>query len=40
MNDRTFERIEALFDTALFVILWAFVAAVSAHVPFLLELVH
>jgi protein-S-isoprenylcysteine O-methyltransferase Ste14 len=30
----------ALFDTALFVILWAFVAAVSAHVPFLLELVH
>jgi protein-S-isoprenylcysteine O-methyltransferase Ste14 len=27
----------ALFDTALFVILWALVAALSAHLPFLLE---
>jgi protein AaeX len=27
----------ALFDTALFVILWALVAALSAHISFLLE---
>jgi protein-S-isoprenylcysteine O-methyltransferase Ste14 len=27
----------ALFDTALFVILWALVAALSAHLSFLLE---
>jgi protein AaeX len=27
----------ALFDTALFVILWALVAALSAHLAFLLE---
>jgi hypothetical protein len=27
----------ALFDTALFVILWALVAALSARLPFLLE---
>ncbi|CAB3799871.1 DUF1656 domain-containing protein [Pararobbsia alpina] len=27
----------ALFDTALFVILWALVAALSAHLPFLQE---
>ena len=30
----------ALFDTALFVILWALVAALSAHLPFLLKTVH
>lgn len=29
----------ALFDTALFVILWALVAALSAHLSFLLEAV-